>query len=117
MDIQQILKIKETLVIGMINYLLEYNVTQYSKNDVKEIDELLDQYLYKIKTIKEINSPFYLPTVEWVVKELNKINEKTGYSIIETDQRELICEYIIKTAIYYGFLLVYKDITEEWREW
>ena len=51
------------------------------------------------------------------VLKLNKLNEKAGYELIETDQREDICKYIIRAGALLGFNGEDEDVTEEWRDW
>ena len=47
---------------------------------------------------------------------MNVLNEKCEYELIETDQREDICKFII-TAVNVAGLKTDEDVTEEWREW
>ena len=52
------------------------------------------------------------------VPDLNFLNEKCDCSLIETDQREDICEYINQTVYSFGFIeSENEDVAEEWREW
>jgi hypothetical protein len=55
--------------------------------------------------------------VKKVVLSLNRLNEKTEYSLIETDARESIWEIIQNSAVARGLKDVPDDVTEEWREW
>ena len=55
--------------------------------------------------------------VKELVLALNDLNEKTDYSLIETDAREAIWEIIQTSAIDCGLKEYGDDITEEWREW
>lgn len=50
------------------------------------------------------------------VLKLNKLKEKCGGSIIETDQREDLCQIILVAARRAG-LKTEEDMTEEGREW
>ncbi|OUR76793.1 hypothetical protein A9Q75_15965 [Colwellia psychrerythraea] len=54
--------------------------------------------------------------VKTLVLSLNSLNGQCGDCLIETDQREEICEFIQKvmSAANVAFS---GDITEEWREW
>ncbi|MEI9897526.1 MAG: hypothetical protein WDN28_27645 [Chthoniobacter sp.] len=55
--------------------------------------------------------------VQKTVMSLNALNEKCHGGLIETDQREMICEIINKAAAYAGLEVGPDDLTEEWREW
>jgi hypothetical protein len=55
--------------------------------------------------------------VQKTVLSLNKLNESTGESLIETDQREDIANIIILAGSLKGFNERREDITETWREW
>ncbi|MES2516026.1 MAG: hypothetical protein V4580_17865 [Bacteroidota bacterium] len=55
--------------------------------------------------------------VKKTVLDLNDLNEKCNACLIETDQREDICEIIIMAGHLKGYNEMNEDITEEWREW
>ncbi len=55
--------------------------------------------------------------VKTVVQALNVLNEQCDGSLIETDQREQLCDLIITAASEAGLDTEGQDITEEWREW
>ena len=50
------------------------------------------------------------------VLELNVLNDKCGEGLIETDQREAICQLLLVSAQDAG-VGTDDDITEEWRRW
>ena len=50
------------------------------------------------------------------MKALNHLAERCD-SLIETDQREQICELMIQAAHSVGVGDGQTDITEDWREW
>ncbi|PKH87936.1 hypothetical protein [Colwellia sp. Bg11-28] len=54
--------------------------------------------------------------VKTVVLSLNSLNHQCGDCLIETDQREDICEFI-KKVMSAANVVFSGDITEEWREW
>ena len=58
-----------------------------------------------------------ITTPKATVLKLNDLNERAGEDLIETDQREDICEYITKADALLGFNTEDEDVTEEWREW
>ena len=43
--------------------------------------------------------------------------ESTDFCMIETSERETICEIIQECAVACGLTDAEDDITEEWREW
>lgn len=48
---------------------------------------------------------------------LNDLNDSCDDPIIETLQRDYLCDIIIKAAEHCGLRADEDDITEEWREW
>ena len=62
------------------------------------------------------NYQFILKRTKELVLKLNVLNEKCEYAIIETEQREDICELISMVINSTGHNLN-EDITHEWREW
>ena len=58
-----------------------------------------------------------LSLVKITVEALNELNESTEFQLIETDQREDICEIIIRGRHLRGYNDMEDDITGEWREW
>ncbi len=57
-----------------------------------------------------------LAAAKQAVLNLNALNKECGGRLIETDQREDLCELILVAAKLAG-LESDEDITEEWREW
>ncbi len=55
--------------------------------------------------------------VKGVVLALNKLNEKTDCSLIETLEREGIWQIIQGSAVECGLSSPADDVTEAWREW
>jgi hypothetical protein len=47
---------------------------------------------------------------------LNELNDECDQCLIETDQREEICEFIQK-VVAAANVEIEGDLTEEWREW
>lgn len=114
-------EIKERLLDGMLSYMEreegEDDFDDYSEEDVEKCASILERYLYSVLApsmhgkIEEI-----LAAVKAAVLELNNLNEQCEHSLIETDQREDICELIIQAASLAG-LEGDSDVTEEWRDW
>jgi len=116
MELEAIEQIKDKVVKGMLDYLSEWNVEHYTPPDVKTIEKLLVDYLNKMKTLKQNKENYYRSIVKSLNLELNRINDKCDGPIIETDQREDICDFIIQIALFYGYINEEIDITEECRE-
>lgn len=55
--------------------------------------------------------------VQNAVAALNDLNESCDYSFIETEEREMLWDFIQTTAIDAGLENYSDDITEEFREW
>lgn len=58
-----------------------------------------------------------MESVKTVVLALNVLNEQCNGGLIETDQREQLCDLIITAAAKAGLDAKDQDITGEWREW
>ena len=67
--------------------------------------------------VADLVSEGIIAEVQKTVMKLNALNEKSHGGLIETDQREMICEIINLAAAYAGYDAGTRDLTEEWREW
>lgn len=115
-------KYKESLKSGVINPMLEYfeedgDCCGFTKKDIAKCEEIIEKYLAALDKIKKPDDKKIMKEVKAVVLALNKLNEKTDYSIIETMEREAIWEIIQASAVECGLSDPADDITEEWREW
>ena len=113
--------IRERLLKGMLSYMEreegDDDFDDYSKEDIERCASVLDRYLSSVldPSMHGVGEGI-MEAVKTAVLELNALNEQCGHSLIETDQREDICELIVKAASLAG-LKGNDDITEEWREW
>jgi hypothetical protein len=107
-------EIKEALIKGMLDYRADGRAS-YTEADVEKCRRLLDQHLVAISVARDRNAAN--ACVKATVLKLNELNEKAGYELIETDQREDICKYIIRAGALLGFNGASEDVTEEWRAW
>lgn len=117
----KLLNTKERVLEGMLSYMEreegEDEFDEYSKEHINRCASILDKYLSSVLDPSiHGKSDGIMEAVKRVVLELNDLNEQCGHSLIETDQREDICELIIDAASLAG-LDGNDDITEEWREW
>lgn len=108
---------KKEILYWMSEYIKNHHNPPYTSNDVCDCGVMLDLF------IKDVAHSAHMSDFDWVklkvrelVLSLNAFNEKHNHTIIETDQREGICELIDQVIENAGHT-VSDDITEEWREW
>ena len=117
MDLKADKKIKEGLE-GVNRMMTEYmndSEVEYSQKDIDKCSGILDTYLAEMGNAE--NKTAGLEVVKRTVIALNNLNESCGHEIIETMEREEICEVIIRASELKGFSSDDDDVTEEWREW
>lgn len=112
----------EDILPSMIQYMEECHADGespgYTEADVQRCGEILDEYLDHLAMLEDDSeSEEILVYVEKVVINLNELNDECGYRLIETDQRELICNFIERAAQEAGLETDGSNITEKWREW
>lgn len=112
----------EDILPSMIEYMEECHADGecpgYTEADVQRCGEILDEYLDHLAALEdESESEEILAYVKKVVINLNELNDECGYRLIETDQRELICDFIERAAQEVGLETDGSDITQKWREW
>jgi CubicO group peptidase (beta-lactamase class C family) len=98
----------------MLDYI-EPEFSPYDKTSVEECIDILDEHLKQINACKSKDES--LKITEKTVLQLNDLNKKTSYTLIETAQREKIADIIIMAGYLKDFNSMDEDITEEWREW
>lgn len=111
---KEIKKTYESLSIGMTAFI-QPSETEYTKSDVEKCMSLIDNFLNEIS--KSDSKEVGILSAKKVVFELNELNEKCEYELIETEQREQIVDIIILAGHLKGYNGRNEDITEEWREW
>lgn len=110
--------IEEEIVESMIAYMkFAEEECIYNEKDVEKCKQLLINYLNELSVMENPIDKEIKIKVKKLVISLNKLNEKLDYTLIETEQRKSICEFINETAIDRGLQDRSEDITEEWREW
>jgi hypothetical protein len=107
-------KLKVSLLEGMREYMPSVDGS-YQEADVQRCGEILDQFGAAISGA--VGREDALAHVRTAVLDLNALNERCGGSLIETDQREMLCELIIATVARRGFISPEEDVTFAWREW
>ncbi len=118
----EILHKREELVDGMTGYMIECATNSefdapYTQADIDRCSLILDGFLTALDGAGEPAGPdAILEIVKRAVLALNELNDECDGSLIETDQREQLCDIIILAANNAG-LDTGDDITEAWREW
>ncbi len=87
----------------------------YTEEDIERCELILTEFIQNIDktTTKEDG----LKIVQSTILQLNELNEKCDFDLIETNEREQIAEIIIGAGNRKGYNALNEDITEEWREW
>ncbi|WP_131667072.1 hypothetical protein [Chryseobacterium taiwanense] len=98
----------------MFAYQKEFHPS-YSKEDVVTCGDILNLYLAEIE--KSASKEEGMKIVKSTIEKLNILNEKCEGSLIETIEREQICEIVINASAKKGYNTMEEDITEAWREW
>ena len=89
----------------------------FTQKDIAKCEALILEYLVALESITEPANKEIMKHVKKLVLALNKLNEKTDYCLLETEERESIWEIIQNSAVECGLTNPEDDITEEWREW
>lgn len=87
----------------------------YTQDDIDRCAAIIDHFLIILSKTRG-DGDAIMEAVKEAVLELNTLNDNCDGNLIETDQRETLCELIITAAQDAG-LDTDEDITEEWREW
>lgn len=118
MDVQNYKnQLQETVICSMLGYVEEVEDCGFAKKDIEKCESLILKYLLALEQIKTPTNKEIMKHVKSLVLALNKLNEKTDYCLLETEERESIWEIIQNSAVKCGLVDPDDDITEEWREW
>ena len=112
--VKTINELKIDLRKSMIDYIKTGNAN-YNEKDVKKCISIIDKFLIDIKNSKSKEDGLLI--VKNTFLQLNNINKKTNFSLIETMERENIAEIINLAGYEKGYNAKDEDITEQWREW
>ena len=111
-------RVEEEIVDSMLDFMEVCGEDcGYTKKDVTKCGELVVDYLTSLSKLKNPNDAEIMKQVKKLVLALNKLNEKTDYSLIETEERESLWEIIQDAAVASGLQDCPDDVTGEWREW
>lgn len=92
----------------------------YTQAHIDQCEQHLDAFLVDLSQVSEPGKQAkILLAVKTVVLNLNELNEACDSPLIETLEREYLCEFIITAAKQAGLEINDDDddITYEWREW
>lgn len=115
-------KLRKELLDGMFSYMKASDDPGYGYAcgyGLKHIDRcaaIIDAYLARLSSKRQPTPEEGLAIVKQTVTKLNKLNNNCGGALIETDQREILCQ-LIQLALLGAGLRANGDITEQWREW
>ena len=127
----ELVELKKAIIDGMFSFMKyggaddendpeydpEYDAG-YTQRHIDQCSRIIDEFFGALANIPNLTrNESILKAVKAAVVKLNKLNEKYDGSIIETDQREQLCELIITAAKHAGLNSDVDDVTEEWREW
>ena len=101
----------------MTKFMNDYEDCGFTQKDIAKCETLILEYLVALESIIEPTNKEIMKHVKKLVLALNKLNEKTDYCLLETEERESIWEIIQNSAVECGLTNPEDDITEEWREW
>jgi hypothetical protein len=114
------LELKSEILDGMRSY--REDLAQdgadagYSDGEIDECERIIDRFLDAIVAAQG-DRVAGRAAIKQAVLALNALNARCGYNLIETDQREGLCELILGAAAQAGAVQGEEDITEQWREW
>ncbi|MBU2883922.1 hypothetical protein KO525_12075 [Psychrosphaera sp. B3R10] len=100
---------------GLMDYIEGDDDPDYNVEDVDACIKLLIDFHHLVQS-KGRNLDEALVLVRDLVLALNDLNLKCDECLIETDQREQICEFIFR-VLDDANILFDGDVTEEWRAW
>ena len=117
-----IAKFKTMLSDSVIDMMLGFmedcgDDASFTREDVEKCEAILIHYLESLAALTNPDDQQIMDCVKETVLALNELSEDTDYTMIETDERESICELIQTSAVECGLHDPADDITEQWREW
>ena len=114
-------ELKSEILDGMRSYMEDLAqdgaLAGYAAADIDECERIIDRFLDIARTAQSDDGAAVRTAVKQIVLALNALNARCGHTLIETDQREGLCELILGAASEAGAVGRDEDITEPWREW
>lgn len=120
---EKLLNIRHRLLDGIIDFMSPDDEESdpdfdcgYTQADVNAFLRIIDVYLVRVANIKDADQAEILGTIQDAIEQLNRLNNSCNGSLIETDQREDLCELLLVAGKLAG-LETDHDVTVQWREW
>ena len=115
-------KFKAMLADNIISPMMEYMEVgskdcEFRKIDVRKCERILTKYLHALVALPSPSDKDIMKCVKKAVLALNKLNKRTDYALLKTEERDSIWELFQISAIECGLQGPSDDITEQWREW
>lgn len=90
----------------------------YGPADIQRCGEVIDALFEELQQVPgDGREAAILAAVKDAVLALNALNDDCGGNLIETGEREALCDLIERAAREAGLPETDQDITESWREW
>jgi hypothetical protein len=105
----------KSIQYGMLDFIEGDDEPDYTSEDVTACITLLLEFMSSIESETQTVDTATTHIRDTVIS-LNELNDECDQCLIETDQREEICEFIQKVVAAANVELE-GDLTEEWREW
>lgn len=107
-------ELRSSLLAGMREYMEDADVS-YGEADVVQCAAILEAHVRELANATTEKDA--LAKLRDTALRLNELNKRCDGKLIETDQREDICAFLIRAAVLRGFNAAEADQTEQWREW
>lgn len=105
-------------IIDYFKSLIEDGMAvDYGLEEIEQCKAILTTYKSALESTKNLTDDSIMEHVKNCVFSLNELNESCDYSLIETEEREMLWEFIQTTAIAHGLKNYTDDITEDYRDW
>jgi len=103
------------ILTSMYEYITIDGGDGYSMDDIEACGRILKDFKQKASACGGEKNKL-LPCIKEAVLKLNQLNDQCDDTLVETSEREAICELIL-SAVNDAGLETDEDLTEKWREW
>ncbi len=113
-------ELKSEILDGMRSYMEDLAQdgadAGYRERDIDDCERIIDRFLDAAQAAS--GAPARVQTaLRQAVLALNALNVRCGHTLIETEQRESLCELLLGAAEAAGLDCQGRDPTEAWRDW
>jgi len=105
----------KSIQYGMLDFIDGEEEPDYTSEDVTACITLLLEFMSNMESEVQ-TAESARNNIRDLVISLNELNDECDQCLIETDQREEICEFIQK-VVSTTHVELEGDVTEEWRDW